>query len=62
MTNWDQETDLLVVGSGGGSMTAALVAKLGGNEALILKKNKVLRRFDDFIRRRGLGVRQLCHS
>lgn len=38
MTNWDQETDLLVVVSGGGGMTAALVAKLEGIEALILEK------------------------
>jgi thioredoxin reductase len=30
MTNWDHEIDLLVVGSGGDGMTAALVAKSGG--------------------------------
>lgn len=40
MTHWDYETDLLVVGSGGGGMTAALVAKLGGLDALILEKTE----------------------
>jgi 3-oxosteroid 1-dehydrogenase len=40
MTHWEHETDLLVVGSGGGGMTAALVAKLGGIETLILEKTK----------------------
>jgi len=40
MAHWDYETDLLVVGSGGGGMTAALVAKLGGLDALILEKTE----------------------
>lgn len=40
MTNWDHETDLLVVGSGGGGMTAALVAKLGGLNSIILEKTE----------------------
>lgn len=40
MTQWDYETDLLVVGSGGGGMTAALVGKLGGLNALILEKTE----------------------
>ena len=37
-TQWDQEVDLLVVGSGGGGMTAALVAKKLGLEVLVIEK------------------------
>ena len=40
MTRWDYETDLLVVGSGGGGMTAALVGKLEGMETLIIEKTE----------------------
>ncbi len=40
MTNWDHETDLIVVGSGGGGMTAAITAKLEGLEPLILEKTE----------------------
>ena len=40
MTNWDDETDLLVVGSGAGGMTAALVGKLEGLDSLILEKTE----------------------
>ncbi|MFI5394178.1 MAG: FAD-binding protein [Candidatus Binatia bacterium] len=35
---WDQETDLLVVGSGAAGMTAALVARLEGLDSLVLEK------------------------
>lgn len=35
---WDHETDLLVVGSGAAGMTAALVARLEGLDALVLEK------------------------
>ncbi len=38
MTDWDYSTDILVVGSGGGGMTAALVAKDLGNESMIIEK------------------------
>lgn len=38
MTNWDYTTDVLVVGSGGGGMTAALVAAQAGLDALIIEK------------------------
>ena len=38
MTRWDRETDLLVVGSGGGGMTAALVARKTGLDVLVLEK------------------------
>ena len=40
MTNWDHETDLVVVGSGGGGMTAALTAKLEGLDSIVLEKTK----------------------
>ena len=40
MTHWDYETDLLVVGSGGGGMTATLIGKLEGLDALILEKTE----------------------
>lgn len=40
MADWDFETDLLVVGSGGGGMTAALVGKLEGLDALVLEKTE----------------------
>lgn len=40
MTDWHHTTDLLVVGSGGGGMTAALVAKIEGLDALVLEKTE----------------------
>ena len=40
MTSWDYETDLVVVGSGGGGMTAALTAKLEGLDSLVLEKTE----------------------
>ncbi len=39
-TGWDQEVDLLVVGSGGGGMTAALVAKHKGLDVLVIEKTE----------------------
>jgi 3-oxosteroid 1-dehydrogenase len=40
-TEWDREVDLLVVGSGGGGMTAALVAKSLGLEVLVIEKTEL---------------------
>jgi 3-oxosteroid 1-dehydrogenase len=37
---WDQEVDLLVVGSGAGGMTAALVAKNKGLDVLMIEKTE----------------------
>ena len=36
--NWDHEVDLLVVGSGGGGMTAALAANHLGLDVLVIEK------------------------
>ena len=36
---WDETTDVLVVGSGGGGMTAALIAKDRSAEALVMEKS-----------------------
>ena len=36
---WDQTTDVLVVGSGGGGMTAALMARDRGADALLMEKS-----------------------
>jgi len=38
MNNWDESYDLVIVGSGGGSMCAALAAKRLGKRALIVEK------------------------
>lgn len=38
MSQWDESVDLLIVGSGGGSMCAALKAKELGKRALIIEK------------------------
>jgi 3-oxosteroid 1-dehydrogenase len=37
-TLWNEQVDLLVVGSGAGGMTAALVAKSLGLDVLIIEK------------------------
>ena len=38
MAAWDASYDFVVVGSGGGSMCAALACKTAGKEALIIEK------------------------
>jgi len=40
MANWDYKTDVLIVGSGGGAMTAALVAKKAGLEVIVIEKTQ----------------------
>jgi len=40
MAEWDIETDVLVVGSGGGGMTSALVAKILGKAAIVIAKTE----------------------
>ena len=39
MKNWDCETEVLIVGSGGGGMTASLVAKEAGLDVLLIEKS-----------------------
>ncbi len=41
MADWDEEVDVVVIGSGGGAMTAALVAKDCGSKTLVLEKSSV---------------------
>ncbi|MBW2712935.1 MAG: FAD-dependent oxidoreductase [Deltaproteobacteria bacterium] len=41
MTTWDEEVDIIVIGSGGGAMTAALVAKDRGSKVLVLEKSSL---------------------
>jgi 3-oxosteroid 1-dehydrogenase len=38
MSHWDETTDLVIVGSGGGSLCAALVAQDQGRRAIVLEK------------------------
>ncbi|MHA2357798.1 MAG: FAD-dependent oxidoreductase, partial [Candidatus Heimdallarchaeaceae archaeon] len=40
MTKWDYTTDVLIVGSGGGGMTAALVAKKAGLDVIVIEKSE----------------------
>ena len=40
MTNWEHTTDVVVVGTGGGGMTAALVAKQAGLDVLMVEKSE----------------------
>src|SRR5215218_4066500 len=42
MTKWDSTVDLVVVGSGGGGMVAALAAHEAGARALVLEKQDVV--------------------
>ncbi len=42
MSNFDEEFDFVVVGSGGGSMAAALVARQAGKSVLILEKTPLI--------------------
>ena len=41
MANWDETVDFLVVGSGAGAMTAALIAHDQGAKALLIEKSEV---------------------
>jgi hypothetical protein len=40
--NWDRETDVVVVGSGAAASAAALTARLGGAQVVLLEKSPVL--------------------
>ncbi len=41
MTDWNHTVDFLVIGSGGGGMTAAIVAKKAGLDALVIEKSSL---------------------
>ena len=42
MVNWDKSVDLLIAGSGGGGMVAALAALDSGIEPLIVEKQALV--------------------
>lgn len=42
MTEWDHSVDLLIVGSGGGAMTAALYARSQGLDVLVVEKTELV--------------------
>src|SRR6185437_12018692 len=42
MTTWDRSVDLVIIGSGGGAMAAALAAHSAGITPLVLEKQSVL--------------------
>lgn len=53
---FDHVTDVLVIGSGGGGMTAALAARTSGLQALVVEGGP-LRWFHSTFRWRDLGAR-----
>jgi thioredoxin reductase len=53
---FDEVHVLVIVGSGGGSMCAALVAKQQGLSALIVEKHVARRRLDRILRWRLVGT------
>src|SRR5580692_9860688 len=42
MTTWDSTVDVVIVGSGGGGMVAALAATAQGADALVLEKQSLV--------------------
>ena len=42
MTTWDTTVDLVIIGSGGGGMVAALTAADAGASALVLEKQELI--------------------
>ncbi|ODP38428.1 FAD-dependent oxidoreductase [Sphingomonas turrisvirgatae] len=42
MTDWDQEADLVIIGSGAAGMSAAIVAAASGLDALVLEKTDLI--------------------
>src|SRR6476660_3078458 len=42
MTEWDATVDVVIVGSGGGGMVAALTADAAGASALVLEKQELV--------------------
>ena len=62
MTTWDTTVDLVIVGSGGGGMVAALAAADAGASALVLEKQERIGRLDRHVRRHRLGPEQPRHA
>ena len=58
MINWDTSVDLLIAGSGGGGMVAALATLDAGLEPLIVEKQALVGWLDRAVRRHGLVAEQ----
>ena len=59
---WDETYDFVIVGSGGGSMCAALRSKEHGKRALIIEKQRQGRRLDRILRRCVVDPEQSRHE
>ena len=58
MVNWDESVDLLIVGSGGGGMVAALAAIDAGIEPLVVEKQGLVGGIDRIVWRHGVAAEQ----
>ena len=58
MTTWDSTVDVVIVGSGGGGMVAALTAADAGASALVLEKQELIGGSTAHVRRHRLGAEQ----
>ncbi len=58
MVNWDKSVDLLIAGSGGGGMAAALAAIDSGIEPLIVEKQALVGGSTGTVRRHGVAAEQ----
>ena len=58
MTNWDHSVDLLIAGSGGGGMVAALAALDSGIEPLVIEKQALVGGSTGTFRRHGVAAEQ----
>ena len=55
---WDKTVDLLIAGSGGGGMVAALAAIDAGIDPLVVEKQEPHRRFHRHVGWHGLAAEQ----